>query len=103
MTEFLPPSWVRTHRPALALCGIIGGYVAFNSAALRMLYNSHDNEYFMSFIVGGFAFQGLSFGIWLAIGPGPFVMRLPLVIVGVCIVATALGLVSTSIQRMDRF
>jgi len=104
MSEIVSTSWLRTNRSQLGLFAIIGGYIAFNSVLLWISYqNSPENDYFITFVVGALAFEALSFGIWLAMGTGTLVTRLPVVIVGVSIVAAALGLVASHMEPWDRF
>jgi len=104
MTELLTPSRQHTnYRPALAYCGVIIGYIAFNSIALSLMYHQpHENEYLISFAVGAFAFEAVSLGMWLAMGAGAFVMRLPFVFASICIVCTAIGLAATSMEPVER-
>jgi hypothetical protein len=104
MTELLTPSSPHSnYRHALAYCGVIIGYIAFNSIALWVMYYQRpENEYLIAFAVGAFAFEAVSVGMWLAMGAGAFVTRLPFVIASFCVVCTAISLVSTSIERMER-
>ena len=44
----------------------------------------------------------MSFGIWLAMGSGKFVMRLPFILVGLLIVCSLMGLASSSLEKLER-
>ena len=104
MTELLTPSCPQSnYRPVLAYCGVIIGYITFNSLALSVMhYQPRENEYLIAFAVGAFVFEAVSVGMWLAMGTGAFVMRLPFVIASICIVCTAIGLAATSVEPVER-
>jgi hypothetical protein len=104
MTELLTPSCPQSnYRHGLAYCGVIIGYIAFNSIALSVMHHQpRENEYLIAFVVGAFAFEAVSIGMWLAMGTGAFVMRLPFVFASICIVCTAIGLVTTSMEPLER-
>jgi hypothetical protein len=89
--------------PALAFSAIILGYIVFNAAVLLALNHEHDdNEYVLSFVVGSWVFQAISFGMWLAMGTGTFFTRLPFTLASACLIYTVMGLAQGSLRNIER-
>src|SRR6476660_4994897 len=90
-------------RPALALSAIILGYVLFNAGVLIAFYRALDNnEYVTSFVVGVWVFQAISLGIWLAMGTGTFLTRLPFTLASLFLIYAAMGLAEGSLRNLER-
>jgi len=67
-----------------------------------VLLERMDEGYRARIAIGAFAFEAVSIGMWLAMGAGAFVMRLPFVFASICIVCTAIGLAATSMEPVER-
>ena len=75
-----------------ALFGLIAGYVLFNVLVYLVVSFVDRPTAFALVLLGGLAAEPILFGVWAAMGPGSFLLRLPFVIAALGVVIISFGL-----------
>src|SRR5262245_791336 len=79
------------HRGAVAIVGLVLSYAAFNAILFTADWFDRVPEMVALSLAGCCAVQPLLLGMWGALGPGPFILRLPFAINALFFVILAIG------------